>query len=187
MPTSRHMAERPPRFLCLQRRRTGLASHELRDRWSGPLRTAAPMVPSGPDQPRPGSRTNHADQDQPFFEQERAWRSMPSSVSGSGFPADRPAPATATTGPGFYALDVGLGFASRSATSSSASPASRWFLCPRCRAGACKRHPAVVRVRRHCVSMPSVSGWGLQGSHRSLLAAGQTFLCPRCRAGVCKL
>ncbi len=111
--------------------------------------------------------------------------------------------------PGFYALDVGLGFATTPPTSSvRRSPAvsmpsvSGWGLRPgHGRLPGLRAHrgsmPSVsgwglrpappVRARRpRRVSMPSVSGWGLRPPH----SAGYDyfwigFLCPRCRAGVC--
>jgi hypothetical protein len=83
---------------------------------------------------------------------------------------------------GFYALGVGLGFATHRPSSSTRSRKS--FLCARCRARLCNA-VGFSRLPQK-VSMPSVSGWALQ---RRLLipmvkAASEEFLCPRCRAGL---
>src|SRR6266566_494549 len=77
---------------------------------------------------------------------------------GRGFATSNAARLTPEAPPRFYALDVGRGFA----TSGTpwVKPRSRVFLCPRCRAGFCDlAYKTLDYIREH------------------------PFLCPRCRAG----
>ena len=86
----------------------------------------------------------------------------------------------------FYALGVGLGFARAASSERVLCPG---FLCPRCRAGLCKPTRLLPKPlqRPQQVSMPSVSGWALQGCDRDMARLRRRkFLCPRCRAGLCK-
>ena len=109
---------------------------------------------------------------------------------------------------GFYALDVGRGFA----TSSSNGRVRRAqpFLCPRCRAGLCDGLDAGVMAQLHgfyaldvgrgfattrtssCGSSRPSGFYALDvgrgfatSTDRSRSAGLAAFLCPRCRAGLC--
>jgi hypothetical protein len=85
----------------------------------------------------------------------------------------------------FYALDVGLGFATTPKDLLKA--VIDLFLCPRCRAGLCNAALIEARVERALVSMLSMSGWALQPRTTRCRPAATGFLCPRCRAGLCNM
>src|SRR6266566_2308986 len=83
---------------------------------------------------------------------------------GRGFATSNAARLTPEAPPRFYALDVGRGFA----TSGTpwVKPRSRVFLCPRCRAGFCDLVSKVTPKRAsNPVSMPSMSGGVLRHHH----------------------
>ena len=86
---------------------------------------------------------------------------------------------------GFYALDVGLGFATW--LMNGETKAQILFLCPRCRAGLCNLMSWLIwlgvdieflcpRCRAGLCNKPIVP---------SVMGTASKFLCPRCRAGLC--
>ena len=86
---------------------------------------------------------------------------------------------------GFYALDVGRGFATTTSTH-----ATHWhaaFLCPRCRAGLCDCETFRRNACTHVCFYALDVGRGFATRDVMTLTCGMavTFLCPRCRAGLC--
>jgi len=84
----------------------------------------------------------------------------------------------------FYALGVGLGFATSSACACASSPAG--FYALGVGLGFATASFCGLRLLLDRVSMPSVSGWGLRPRRAAYRGSPpDVFLCPRCRAGVC--